>query len=147
MQSLKGEICSHRLALEQLGTICRWSHKEFDFPVVLWCEEKVTDGERGERGCDWKGSGRRGLDQTLEYTVFCHTQSLVRRIRHKVVNLSSLHNVFLPWRFYLQTLTALEVTVVYLNNWKGRLEGLCWVFFLDISSFHICCNLRWRFDD
>lgn len=29
-----------------------------------------------------------------------------RRIRRKVGRLSSLHNGFLPWRFYLQTLTA-----------------------------------------
>lgn len=57
MQSLKGEICTHR----SIGTICRSSHKAFDFLVVLPCEEKVKDGECGERGCVLEGLRSTGV--------------------------------------------------------------------------------------
>lgn len=41
--------------------MCRLSHKEFDFPVVLQCEEKAKDGERGERGCVLEGLQSTGV--------------------------------------------------------------------------------------
>lgn len=65
-------------------------------------------------------------------------------IRHKVVNLSSLHNVFLPRRSYLQTLTALDVAVLYLfvsgSSWCSLIW--CWCRLATISRHRCVINVN-----
>lgn len=67
-------------------------------PAAVW-RGRVSAGQRTVGLISGPGIH---LIRSLTATPCCSE----RRIRRKVGRLSSLHNVFLLWRFYLQTLTA-----------------------------------------